>query len=41
MVLLDTEEYGVDAIVTWNKKHFESRTTIRVQTPIEFIAAST
>ena len=41
-VLLRTaEEYGVDAIVTWNKKHFESRTTIRVQTPIEFIAAST
>ncbi len=40
-VLLRTaEEYGVEAIVTWNKKHFESRTTISVQTPVEFMAAT-
>jgi hypothetical protein len=27
------EDHRVEAIVTWNKKHFEGRTTIRVLTP--------
>ncbi len=37
-VLLRTaEEHNVDAIITWNKKHFESRTAIVVQTPPEFM----
>ncbi|HEY84512.1 MAG TPA: PIN domain-containing protein [Chloroflexi bacterium] len=37
-VLLKTaEEYEVDAIVTWNKKHFEGRTTIEVLTPEEYL----
>lgn len=33
-VLLHTAEaYNVDAIVTWNTKHFKDRTAIRVLTP--------
>ncbi len=37
-VLLKTaEEYEVEAIVTWNKKHFEDRTTIKVLTPAEYL----
>ena len=47
MILLDTnifitllataEEYAVEAIVTWNKKHFVDRTTLRVLTPAEYV----
>lgn len=38
-VLLEAAEaYEVEAIVTWNKKHFENRTKIRVQTPEEYLA---
>ena len=29
-------EFNVDAIVTWNKKHFEGRTTIKILTPKEY-----
>lgn len=37
-VLLHTaEEHDVDAIVTWNKKHFEGRTAIHVLTPEEYM----
>jgi predicted nucleic acid-binding protein len=39
-VLLEAAEaYQAEAIVTWNKKHFENRTTkISVQTPAEYLA---
>lgn len=38
-VLVQTaEEYGTDAIVTWNKKHFEGKTTVNVLTPEEYLA---
>ena len=37
-VLLKTaEDYEVEAIITWNKKHFEGRTTIKTQTPEEYL----
>ena len=37
-VLLKTaEEYEVETIITWNKKHFEDRTTIEVLTPEEYL----
>lgn len=36
MVLLAAEQYQVDAIITWNKKHFEGRTAIPVYTPEDF-----
>jgi len=37
-VLLKTaEDYEVEAIITWNKKHFEGRTTIRTLTPEEYL----
>ena len=37
-VLLKTaEDYEVAAIITWNKKHFENRTTIRTLTPEEYL----
>lgn len=37
-VLLKTaEEYAVETIITWNKKHFEDRTTIEVLTPEEYL----
>lgn len=36
-VLLHTaEEHDAAAIVSWNKKHFENRSTIRVFTPAEY-----
>jgi predicted nucleic acid-binding protein len=31
------EDYAIESIVTWNKKHFESRTTIEVLTPGEYL----
>ena len=37
-VLLKTaEDYEVEAIITWNKKHFEGRTTIEILTPEEYL----
>ena len=37
-VLLETAEYyEVEAIITWNKKHFEGRTTIKTLTPEEYL----
>mgnify|MGYP006304455915 CR=1 FL=1 len=33
------EDYGVEAIITWNKKHFENRTMIKVLTPEEYLMA--
>lgn len=36
VLLYTAEEYDVDAIVTWNTKHFKDRTTIRVLTPEEY-----
>jgi hypothetical protein len=29
-------EFEADAIITWNKKHFEGRTTIKIMTPGEY-----
>jgi len=37
VLLRSAEEHNVNAIITWNKKHFESRTAIVVQTPLEFM----
>jgi predicted nucleic acid-binding protein len=40
-VLLKTaEDYEAEAIITWNKKHFEHRTTIEVLTPGKFLERS-
>jgi len=37
-VLLKTaEDYSAETIITWNKKHFEGRTTIAVLTPREYL----
>jgi predicted nucleic acid-binding protein len=36
VLLQAAEDYAVEAIVTWNKKHFEGRTTIKVLTPEEY-----
>jgi len=32
------EEYAVACLVTWNKKHFDGRTSVPVMTPGEFVA---
>jgi hypothetical protein len=38
-VLLQTaEDYAVETILTWNKKHFEGRTAIRILTPAEYLS---
>ena len=38
-VLLQTaEDYDTEVILTWNKKHFEGRTTIRILTPAEYLS---
>ncbi|MEZ4661503.1 MAG: hypothetical protein R2911_28465 [Caldilineaceae bacterium] len=36
MVVQTAEQYQVDAIITWNQKHFVNRTTIPVLPPREF-----
>jgi predicted nucleic acid-binding protein len=41
-VLLKTaEDFCVEAIITWSKKHFESRTMIEILTPKEYLMAKT
>lgn len=40
VLLQAAEAYGADAVITWNKRHFEDRTTIRVSTPEEFLATN-
>ena len=38
-VLLQTaEDYDTEVILTWNKKHFEGRTAIRILTPAEYLS---
>ncbi len=37
-ILSIAEEYAVSHLVTWNKKHFEGRTSIAVMTPEDFLA---
>ena len=37
LLLKEAEGYDVEGIVTWNKKHFEGRTELRVFTPEEFL----
>ena len=39
VLLQAAEDYGVEAIITWNKKHFENRTTIHVMTPEEYLGS--
>ena len=40
-VLLKTaEDYDVEAIITWNKRHFEGRTAIEILTPEEYLITS-
>jgi hypothetical protein len=38
-ILLVAEQYLATHFITWNKKHFEGRTTMSVMTPEEFLAA--
>ena len=40
-LLKTAEAYDVEAIITWNKKHFEGRTTIETLTPEEYVTART
>ena len=38
-VLLQTaEDYDAETILTWNKKHFEGRTAIKILTPAEYLS---
>ncbi len=37
VLLKAAEDYAVEAIITWNKKHFEGRTAIRALTPEEYL----
>ena len=37
VLLKAAEDYAVEAIITWNKKHFEGRTTIKTLTPEEYL----
>ena len=37
LILATAESYGVSTLATWNVKHFEDRTAIKVQTPAEFL----
>ncbi len=37
-VLQAAEEFNVDAIVTWNLRHFVDRTTLPLFTPTEYLA---
>lgn len=37
ILLKEAEDYEVETIVTWNKRHFENRTEIKIQTPGEFV----
>ena len=37
LILTTAEEYSVAVLITWNKKHFVSRTNIEVLTPEEFL----
>jgi len=39
-LLRAAEDYAVETILTWNKKHFEGRTAIRVLTPAEYLNES-
>lgn len=39
VLLKAAEDYEVEAIITWNKKHFEGRTTIETLTPEEYLMA--
>jgi hypothetical protein len=36
-LLKTAEDYGAEMILTWNKKHFEGRTAIKVLTPDEYL----
>ncbi|GAF26610.1 hypothetical protein MTCOM_08200 [Moorella thermoacetica] len=37
IILREAEGYQVEYIISWNKKHFLSRTTIKVLNPEEFL----
>lgn len=39
VILWAIETNKVDVFVTWNKKHFEAKTTVKVLTPDEFVGA--
>jgi hypothetical protein len=38
-ILAVAEQYAATHFITWNKKHFEGRTTVSVMTPEEFLAS--
>ena len=38
VLLKEAEDYQVASIITWNKKHFESKTQIEVLTPAELLS---
>jgi predicted nucleic acid-binding protein len=37
VIVKAAEDYGAEAIITWNKKHFEDRAAIKVLTPEEYL----
>jgi predicted nucleic acid-binding protein len=37
VLLKAAEDYAAEAIITWNKKHFAGRTTIKTLTPEEYL----
>ena len=36
IILREADHYGVQALITWNKKDFEDRTSIPLFSPLEF-----
>lgn len=38
VLLMEAENYGAVALVSWNKKHFERHTAIPVYTPEEYLS---
>jgi len=37
-ILWTVESTGCEVLITWNKRHYEGKTTIKVQTPQEWLA---
>jgi len=37
LILEIAESYSLSTFITWNKRHFEDKTTMRVLTPEEYL----
>lgn len=37
-ILWTVESTGCEALITWNERHYEGKTTVKVQTPQEWLA---